>query len=261
MRINRILFERLNSKIEKINNGILQEKEYAFLLKKKMDKFTIIDIGANIGTSTYCFLKMLPNVKVVLFEPNKDLHVCLNYVANLYKNCIEIYPYALGNKNHHRNLFIPYSKTEYYSGLGSLNRRYAIKSYRNLYKKNIIKDKLLGLKKMSVQAICGDDILFSLSTDCWFIKIDTEGSENKVILGMINYIKKYLPILMLEKNSKYIKIPKIPKILKCYYDIYYYDYFTDIFANINKHNSRNYFLIPKKYLRTNSFFETMRIID
>ena len=42
-----------------------------------------------------------------------------------------------------------------------------------------------------------------------FIKIDTEGSEHLVLEGLIDTIKKYKPVIMLEKNDiNFFKIKK-----------------------------------------------------
>ena len=53
----------------------------------------------------------------------------------------------------------------------------------------------------------------------FFIKIDTEGTEHLVILGLLKTIKKFKPILMVEKNN--LNFHSMSKILKrMNYEIY-----------------------------------------
>ena len=49
----------------------------------------------------------------------------------------------------------------------------------------------------------------TLNLNPYFIKIDTEGSEHLVLKGLINTIKNYKPVIMVEKNDiNFLKVEK-----------------------------------------------------
>ena len=93
-----------------------------------------------------------------------------------------------------------------------------------------------------------------------FIKIDVEGLDHKVLYGMKNCIKKFLPVILVEYN--YSNFSKIQNFLKKKYDCYFYDFKSNklkklsvhliqklkngkILENIFKKNSVNLFFIRR----------------
>ncbi|WP_440912526.1 FkbM family methyltransferase, partial [Candidatus Pelagibacter sp.] len=78
------------------------------------------------------------------------------------------------------------------------------------------------------------------------IKLDVEGYEDQVISGAINIIKKYKPILYIERPSK--NIVKTLRQLK--YKIYIFDIKKNSFKRTQKISKkyRNYYFLIKKEL-------------
>ena len=81
-----------------------------------------------------------------------------------------------------------------------------------------------------------------------FIKIDTEGHDYNILLGMNKTIKKYKPVFLIEYNLTIFN--KICKYLK-YYKPYIYDFKTDKFLKISNRNRSQISRTSKQNLLTN----------
>ena len=227
----------------KLFRGILFEKEANGFKKIKIQKnLNIIDIGVNDGLSTSFFLKIFKNSKFYIFEP---LKFDKSYLKNNKNNDIYYYNFALGEKNSINFINIPYIQLfnifqfylSAYSTISSDKRK--IYEINNSLKKFFFYKKIKN-KKKKVQIKKLDN--FKIKAD--IIKLDVEGHEDQVIKGAINTIKKYKPLLYIERPSK-----NIVKILgKLKYKIYVFDIkknsFKRTFNISNKH--RNYYFLNKK---------------
>ena len=86
------------------------EKDYygmKLLCTNTRDK-GILDIGANLGTSTLGFRQMGFVNKIAIFEPNPEIFKkSLVNIKRSYKN-ISIFNFALGEKNEKKYFYFPY---------------------------------------------------------------------------------------------------------------------------------------------------------
>lgn len=134
---------------------------------------TFIDVGGHIGTTSLPYSRLFRNV--IAFEPNKKSFDFFN--INIQSNKIQ--NITLYNKGvYHKTtkcVCIPHA--------GGNSGCYYIKEY----------------EEGDIDVISIDDLGISDPID--FIKIDTEGSELHVLLGAINTIKKWSPLIQVETNQ------------------------------------------------------------
>jgi FkbM family methyltransferase len=219
------------------------EKDY-FGLKKIIRTSDVrgifLDVGANLGISTLGFIKLGYKNPIYLFEPNKYLYK--NYLIKLknkYKQ-IRIFNFALGKKEESREIFQPFYKNKCIHFLSSFNKKYLMDSLNLIFKKNISKKFIINKFKIKIKKF---DSL-KLNNNIKFIKIDVEGFDHFVIMGMKNLIKKSSPIILVEFNKE--NFYKIKSILRNY-NPYIYDYKLDRFERFKKT------LIDKKIARMNNY--------
>ena len=166
---------------------------------------------------------------IYLFEPNFFLYK--NYLKKLEKKYPNIYinNLALNNKREKKKLYIAYYKGQTIHFLSSFDKKYIINSikitYFNLTKKISIINKNVLCEKF-------DYLKIKYPPD--FIKLDTEGHDYNVLLGMKKTINKYKPVFLIEYNSKIFD--KICKYLK-FYTPYIYDFKNKKFLSINHKNN------------------------
>ena len=225
------------------------------LLFSVNERRSFLDIGGNIGLSSIGFRKLGYKNTIHIFEPDKKL-VSRNLlkIKKKYKN-IKIHSVGLSNKNSFQNLYQAYYKNIYFHFNNSFDQKYIkqklYENYGDKSKKFLIKSKKLSLKKFDNMKI-NDRVCF--------IKIDVEGLDHKVLYGMKNCIKKFLPVILVEYN--YSNFSKIQNFLKKKYDCYFYDFQNNklkklsvhliqklkngkILENIFKKNSVNLFFIRR----------------
>lgn len=221
------------------------EKDYLCLKKilKYDDRSDFIDVGANIGLSIIGFRKMGFKNKIYAFEPNPNCHKKLLKVKKKYKN-IEIIKVGLGEKNQKKNFYVPTFFGMKFHFLSTYNLVYlknTLKDFYNFFGNFfLIEKKILSLKKF-------DHLRYSIKPS--FIKIDVEGNDHLVVLGMMKLIKKYKPILLIEFNSE--NILELISILNKYYNFYFYNYKKNL---LEKQNYLNILNLKKKYTRKSDLF-------
>jgi len=229
----------------KLNFFLPHEKDYYGILKicKISKNKSFIDVGANIGISTLGFRKLGFTNPIYLFEPNHFLYKnYLKQIKKKYKN-IFINNLALNNKRERKKLYIAYYKGRTLHFLSSFDKKYIINSIKitffNVKKKiNIIKKDVMCEKF--------DTIKIKYPPD--FIKLDTEGHDYNVLLGMKKTIKKHKPVFLIEFNLSIFN--KICLYLKSYRP-YIYDFKNDKFLNVSNINKSQISRTSKKNLLTN----------
>ena len=180
------------------------EQEFKILkYLKDNNKKSIIDIGSNGGVSARSIRIFDKNRKIISFEPNKNLLIDLKKTE---KNINNFKFYLLGGLNKKKKIYlhVPYFNNYCLDAQASVEKRFVLDSLkRGIFHKKILKKILI--KKTLCEFVRIDD--FKLKPI--FIKIDTEGSEHLVLEGLIDTIKKYKPVIMLEKNDiNFFKIKK-----------------------------------------------------
>ena len=210
--------------------GLGLETEAKFI--KKQYKFgTSVDIGSNTGHFTNMLSKI--SKKVYSFEPIVYLYRNQKY---LFRNSnISVHNIALGSRKEKKKFYIPHD---------------------NDPEASLIKKKNSIITTTLVDT--GDRILKNKKVD--FIKIDVEGTEFNVIIGLKKILKKNNPLIMIEierrHNLNYIKVFKI--LVDLNYKIYYLNNRKLELLNLNYKNLRKFIKINQKNIHSkkyvNNFF-------
>lgn len=183
--------------IRSLNEGKIYEEEFIVdkiipIIKeyKKNDKLVILDIGGHIGSHTLIYSKLLPNSNIYVFEPQKVLYniLNLNIESNKLNNVI-----AFNNAVGHKLCNCTISKY-LYDGY-NCEIEYGIDKNMNYGGIH------LGIGGESVNMITIDSLNLP---SCDYIKIDVEGAEPLVLMGALNTIKKYKPIIFFENSDKIV---------------------------------------------------------
>jgi FkbM family methyltransferase len=195
------LYINVKDPLDKIifyKNGY-EEKQIKFLSEwigvNKANIF--IDVGANFGIYSLRISKFSKKLKIIAFEPvlttfNKlKMHIKIN---NLEKK-IKIYNMGLSNTSGLKKMIAMKRRNYIQSGGFSFNipKRKLSTEETIQYHKSIIGDKILKFKKKKIA-----------------IKIDVEGYENKVLLGIKNLLKNNRILLQIEiLDNNFKKINKL----------------------------------------------------
>ena len=137
----------------------------------------VLDVGANIGTTTLAFAEKVPFGRVHAFEPSSEMRdVLLTNIALCGFKNILIHPFGLSD---------------------SLDRgRLQLAMAGNPGSAYFISDN----KTAEVELRILDEVLDS-DEHIDFVKIDVEGYEYRVLLGGSRLISRYEPILVVEMNQ------------------------------------------------------------
>mgnify|MGYP006090815869 FL=1 len=205
----------------KIIDFLYQKRKYSFLKKtinKNMD--VLIDVGAHHGDTINEFLKIFSIKKIYAFEPSKrNFDKLREKTKKIKKNFlleIDINQVGLGQKN---DVLILNEITD-----GVSNTFNSLNLNSKYFKKKKTITTLFGIKKfidnkVSTKIIPLKDFMVQKKiNNVDLIKIDTEGFEYNILLGLEDYIKKIKFILfehhydnMLIKNYKFGDIHKLLK--------------------------------------------------
>ena len=175
-----------------------EEKQIEFLSewikKNKADIF--IDVGANFGIYSLRISKLFRMLRVIAFEPvlNTFIKLGLNIKINNLEKRIRIYNVGLSNTSGLKKMvalkrkdYIQSGGFSFYIPKGKLNNDIITQ-----YHKSVVGDDVLKFKNKKI-----------------IIKIDVEGYENKVLLGIKNLLKNNRILLQIEIfNYNFKKINK-----------------------------------------------------
>ena len=203
----------------KIIDFFYQKKKYAFLKKKILKDINIfIDVGAHHGDTINEFLEIFTIKKIYAFEPSKENFTKLKIkVAEIEKSKsvkIEISPFGLGDKNY----ILPLN--EIADGVSNTFNNLNVNS--KYFRKKKFITTLFGIKKfiknkVPTRIIRLKEFMEQEKIDkIDFMKIDTEGFEYNILLGLEENIKKVEFILfehhydnMIIKNYNFSDIHKL----------------------------------------------------
>lgn len=144
---------------------------------EKYIKGTVLDIGANIGTHTFFYVKHAN--RVLAFEPNPIAFECLQH--NVPQ--AELFNVAVSDHSGYINL----------SPQGN--------NYGAMYTVPVvgeIDEQVHEARSMSIPTITIDSLYLNA---CDFIKIDVEGDEIAALAGAKETILKYKPVMCIECNE------------------------------------------------------------
>ncbi len=163
---------------------------------------TVIEVGANIGTHTQIFSKLVGNKGVVLaYEPQRIVFqtLCANMALNSITN-VYTFQEALGNE-------------EKYIKVPDLN----FKKQNNFGGVSLEKQ----LNGTPVKQSKLDNLVNKINR-LRFIKIDVEGMEIDVLKGAKNLISKFKPMIYVE-NDRQEKSKELIELIQSYgYELYWH---------------------------------------
>lgn len=176
---------------------------------------TVIDIGANIGTTVLSLSKQVgENGQVLAFEPQNHIAQCLN--TNLTINGIT-------------NVIVDNAAISKKCGWAKINDKEFEESGR-YGEAGISKDGTTKIRTINLDEIELDR--------CSLIKIDIEGHEWDAIQGGKNFLKKHQPVLYMEAKKDQVGTKKF---LKWFFDngwVCYWHYAFWYRKNNYKNNSK-----------------------
>jgi FkbM family methyltransferase len=188
--------------------------EYTPIFEKLIQKCTtFIDIGANTGYYSLVAAKLNRAIKVHAFEPSPGPAYFLqkNISINKFQNSIEHHPIALSNHSGKIDFFeirTPERKEIKHnlSGVGTTKKIFDTQENSVINKVNA--DTLDNVAK----------VFNEKSID--LIKIDTEGTENFILLGASETILKHKPIIICETLFQQIE-DQIESIMRTHGYLFY----------------------------------------
>lgn len=153
---------------------------------KDMPAPVIVDVGANLGWFSFELKHANPNSTVISFEPQRALYymICGSIALNCFSNMF-CHQLAIGDED--SVIPVPifdYSLVSNYGGV-------EIDPQKN--NKEYIGQTTSTYEAVSIRKL--DSLNFERLD---LLKIDVEGMEEKVLLGAIETIKKYKPIIFIE---------------------------------------------------------------
>ena len=206
--------ERTSEYLKKFN----REKVLKLLVDSNSP--TILDVGANNGSSLVEFKKWWPNSKVHCFEPQSECWDELDDLSNEFTN-VHINKFALGNKNDESKEFYSHDLNTGISGFNKINIESKdsidlsklsndCKSLEN-HKKTINHKRNVQVKRLD-EYIKNDKNINQID----LLKIDTQGYELEILEGLgteLNKVRILITELMFydyyEKSLSFYELESI----------------------------------------------------
>lgn len=168
---------------EQILKGEYEPFETELFCKIIKPKYTIIDLGANIGYYTLLFSKLSYSGIVFAFEPSPRSYRILmkNIAANGFKKVVHPFQHAIGDHRGKVNLFI----NEYNRGDNRISRSFGVEGI-----------------EASIDTL--DNIIPSTQR-IDLIKMDIQGAEVLALRGMQRIISDWHPTIVSEFDPHFLK--------------------------------------------------------
>lgn len=176
-------------------------KEERFLKNLNLVAQNVYDVGGADGIFTIFFARAVGEKgKVVTFEPNPELYekIVENVKLNKFDN-VNFHQLALGKESKKTTLAFPSLRP----GTGSIHERVKIK----------LESRGAKIIEVEVDSLDNQIAMCHLPKPD-FVKIDVQGFDFDVLVGMSNTIKKYMPKLMVEIHSMKDENWRITNLLK-----------------------------------------------
>lgn len=237
---NIYVYALVRNSISKLSFLLPHDPDFYAFKKLGEGQQVFLDVGANDGVSARAYRKLVPNRPIVSIEPNPHHEESLRKV----KKSIEDFTYLLvgaGDKDGNLVLYTPIYKGVPLTNYASLDIEAARKNLdRHMNIRNIGRNAVFSKSDVVIRK------LDELNLDPAIIKIDVEGFEDNVILGLKETIKKSRPMIMVEHNYRsYLAIKDILTTFD--YTIKAYDVATDRFIEFPEAKPfLNVFFLPKE---------------
>jgi FkbM family methyltransferase len=165
-----------------------------------------LDVGANRGQSIDAMRMLVPQARVMAFEPNARLCARL---ARLYRadRRVECVNSALGDAAGESVLWVPIYRGWAFDGLASLDRAKAAGwlSPERLY---LFRPAWLHVEQMRCKVQRLDDLDLAPA----FIKLDVQGFELQVLIGGEATLRRHRPVLMIESPGADEEMPFLERL-------------------------------------------------
>jgi FkbM family methyltransferase len=165
-----------------------------------------LDIGANRGQSIDAMRMLVPQARVIAFEPNARLCARLVrlYRADPRVECVNS---ALGDAADEAVLWVPVYRGWTFDGLASLDRAEAAGwlSPERLY---LFHPAWLRIEAMRCKVQRLDDLDLAPA----FAKLDVQGHELQVLIGGEATLRRHRPLLMIESPGADKEIPFLERL-------------------------------------------------
>tara|TARA_B100001250_G_scaffold413166_1_gene446417 strand:- start:2563 stop:3375 length:813 start_codon:yes stop_codon:yes gene_type:complete len=203
--IRRVIFKIIFKNIYIYKFGILAARYTNFLLPHEEDMHglthlklekskIIVDVGASDGLYYKSIRHLGIKNKLYAFEPLKENIRYLNKISRKDKK-FKYARLALGNRSSNLSIYTPHYEGKYINNFSSFSKNECKKNFKiNNFNINL---KNLKFKKSSIKQKTLDSYKFKTA----LIKIDVEGYEKNVLLGAMNTIKRFKPIIYVENNK------------------------------------------------------------
>lgn len=186
------------------------EPEISSFIRKKVKKNDfVIEVGCHIGFFTCLIASIIDKGHLLGFEPNSDNYNLLKNNINLnnFKN-VSLMKVALSNKNKQTKLHL----NKFNEGGHSISD--------NINQKKFSSYELIKSKKL-------DDYMKIIRSEIKLIKIDAEGHEDQILIGM----KKILKNKKIAPKHIIIETENLQKLNRIFSYLQKYDYL--IYSNKN----------------------------
>jgi FkbM family methyltransferase len=161
-----------------------------------------LDVGANVGQSSYAFRRIFPHAELHAFEPNPEIFQRL--VKNLRNHQINLHNVGLGERKNIGHIYIPEYRNVLFTGLAACNRIQAEKHVQKLKLFRFHSSNFVTLQQ-NVFIETGD--FFNLRPD--LIKIDVEGFEIEVLQGLTRTIEAFKPLILVECSDTHDEVSEL----------------------------------------------------
>jgi FkbM family methyltransferase len=164
-----------------VDNKFYEQDRLNYVSKFINKNSVVLDVGSNIGNHTLFFSNVLNAKKVYSFEPQKYVFNILkkNVKINHLDQSVELFNLALGESSSNKNIYIPKKK---------------------LLRLNFGCARIIDSEKGQTRVLPLDEMKIKEKID--FIKIDTEGFEDKVLNGAKKTIEDDKPIVWIEVKKE-----------------------------------------------------------
>ena len=181
------------------------EPDFAFFERFSDESGLFLDVGANAGMSAVSFRIFNKCAPILSLEPNPIHERDLRFVGRLVKP----YEYRLigaGDENGFATLYVPIYRSVAITPLATFERRVIEADWRLelLFGSGIRREDIVIVERR-VPVVRVDD----LGVTPAIVKIDVEGFEPAVILGMQETIKNHRPLLLLEWSRDFGKVEEL----------------------------------------------------
>ena len=172
-----------------------------------------LDVGANDGISAIGFRHVHSDYRILSIEPN----LCHEAHLKKLKKRLKRFDYLLAGAGRERlkmTLYIPVFNSVPIYTAASLKKDYALRTMQEQHV--TVGDKNIVIVEHTVDILPVDE----LNLDPDVIKIDTEGYDHEVLLGMKATIERCRPVVLIEYS------PEVYPLIKDFFDKHRYKLWT-----------------------------------